>query len=214
MINLKKVNIWEVILNIFITIIVISLYVFVTLYIYTNFRERKRKEVANKIIEKVDKQVVHNKEEIKKDDLNNKVKTEIKTSYQGEKFTVLGKINIRKINIYQPILKENTKEAYDVASVKMSGPNLNTNGNVAIGGHNFMKGKFFIKLEKLVNNDIITITDLLGNKVNYYVYEYGKKSPEDPSYLIQPNNGNEKIITLVTCTKGGKERYYVKAKAK
>ena len=28
------------------------------------------------------------------------------------------------------------------------------------------------------------------------------------------DNMNEKIVTLVTCTKGGKERYYVKARAK
>ena len=64
-------------------------------------------------------------------------------------FTVIGKIRIDKINIYQPILKENNKDAYNVSVVKMSGPSLNTPGNVAIGGHNFMRGNFFIKIKKL-----------------------------------------------------------------
>ena len=36
----------------------------------------------------------------------------------------------------------------------------------------------------------------------------------DASYLAQPDNKDDRIVTLVTCTKGGKERYYVKARAK
>ena len=96
----------------------------------------------------------------------------------------------------------------------MSGPNLNELGNVSIGGHNFMRGNYFIKINRLVKNDVVTITDLSGRKINYYVYEYGVTNNDDASYLAQPSNNTEKIITLVTCTKGGKERYYVKAKAK
>ena len=96
----------------------------------------------------------------------------------------------------------------------MSGPNLNENGNVAIGGHNFMRGNYFIKINRLVKNDVVVITDLTGRKVNYYVYEYGVVDKNSASYLAQPDNKNTKMITLVTCTKGGKERYYVKAKAK
>ena len=53
-----------------------------------------------------------------------------------------------------------------------------------------------------------------GRKVNYYVYEYGIANKDDASYLAQSSDPNDKIITLVTCTKGGKERYYVKARAK
>ena len=77
-----------------------------------------------------------------------------------------------------------------------------------------MKGNYFIKINRLVKDDVITITDLSGSSVNYYVYEYKITTIDDPSYLTQPENKDEKIITLVTCTKGGKERYYVKAKAK
>lgn len=203
---INKIN-KEKLFNVIILIIVIALYVFVGLYIYNTFRERKRNELSNEIIDKVDEQIEKNlKEEVNQN--------EIKTTYNGISYTVLGKIRIRKINIYQPILKENTKDAYNASVVKMSGPDLNSNGNVAIGGHNFMKGNFFIKINRLVTNDVVEITDLSGKTVKYYVYEYKVTSDDDSSYLKQPDNSNDKIVTLVTCTKGGKERYYVKAKAK
>lgn len=197
----------EKVFNVVIILIVILLYIFTALFIYSNFRERKRNEMTNNIIKKVDDLIDNNKN-------TSNVNDEVTLKYQEMNFTVLGKIKIDKINIYQPILKENNKDAYNVSVVKMSGPSLNTPGNVAIGGHNFMKGNFFIKINRLKKNDKIVITDLSGNSVNYYVYEYKVTSPYDASYLSAPENENDKIITLVTCTKGGKERYYVKARAK
>lgn len=195
----------EKILNFLIILIVIALYVAVFMFIYSNFRERKRQELADGIIDKIDKTIKEN---------DGEVMSEAKVSYGGFKYTVLGKLTIKKINIYQPILKENTAGAYNTALVKMAGPNLNENGNVSIGGHNFMRGNYFIKINRLVKNDVVTVTDLSGRKVNYYVYEYGVVDKNSASYLAQPDNKDEKIVTLVTCTKGGKERYYVKARAK
>lgn len=195
----------EKILNFLIILIVVALYVAVFMFIYSNFRERKRQELAGGIIDKIDKVIKEN---------DGEVMPEAKISYDGFKYTVLGKLTIKKINIYQPILKENTAGAYNTALVKMAGPNLNENGNVSIGGHNFMRGNYFIKINRLVKNDVVTVTDLSGRKVNYYVYEYGVVDKNSASYLAQPDNKNEKIVTLVTCTKGGKERYYVKARAK
>ena len=200
-----KKNKREIILDIIMVIIVVFLYVFVFLWIYTNFRERKRKEIRNEIIEKVDKKI--------EDNSDKSTKSEENITYNKMNYTVLGKIRIKKINLYEPILKENTKLAYDTAIVKMYGPNLNSNGNVVLGGHNFMRGNYFIKIKRLVNNDVITITDLSGRSIDYYVYDYKVTSIDDVSYL-KNDNINEKIVTLVTCTKGGKERYYVKARAK
>ena len=195
----------EKILNFLIILIVVALYVAVFMFIYSNFRERKRQELAGGIIDKIDKVIKEN---------DGEVMPEAKVNYGGFKYTILGKLTIKKINIYQPILKENTAGAYNTALVKMAGPNLNENGNVSIGGHNFMRGNYFIKINRLVKNDIVTVTDLSGRKVNYYVYEYGVVDKNLASYLAQPDNKNEKIVTLVTCTKGGKERYYVKARVK
>ncbi len=200
----SKIN-KEKVFNALILLVVIGLYIAVALLIYTNFRERKRQEISNGIIDKIDDVIEENED--------NPV-TEATVSYGGFKYTVLGKLRIRKINIYEPILKENTASAYNTALVKMSGPDLNENGNVAIGGHNFMRGNYFIKINRLRENDVVTVTDLTGRSVNYYVYEYGIKSADDASYLAQPDDPNEKIVTLVTCTKGGKERYVVKARAK
>lgn len=195
----------EKILNFLIILIVVALYVAVFMFIYSNFRERKRQELAGGIIDKIDKVIKEN---------DGEVMPEAKVNYGGFKYTILGKLTINKINIYQPILKENTAGAYNTALVKMAGPNLNENGNVSIGGHNFMRGNYFIKINRLVKNDIVTVTDLSGRKLNYYVYEYGVVDKNSASYLAQPDNKNEKIVTLVTCTKGGKERYYVKARVK
>lgn len=200
----SKIN-KEKVFNALILLVVIGLYIAVALLIYTNFRERKRQEISNGIIDKIDDVIEENED--------NPV-TEATVSYGGFKYTVLGKLRIRKINIYEPILKENTASAYNTALVKMSGPDLNENGNVAIGGHNFMRGNYFIKINRLRENDVVTVTDLTGRSVNYYVYEYGIKSADDASYLAQPDDPNEKIVTLVTCTKGGKERYVVKARAR
>ena len=203
---IDKIN-KEKLFNVVIVLIVITLYIFVGLYIYSSFRERKRQEIADGIIKKVD-------EQIQKNIIKSNPMEEVTLSYEDFNYTVLGKIRIKKINIYQPILKENTKKAYDASVVKISGPNLNENGNVSIGGHNYMRGNFFIKINRLVKDDKITITDLSGREVDYYVYAYGITTIDDASYLAQPLNKDEKIVTLVTCTKGGKERYYVKAKAK
>lgn len=204
---MKKIINKENVINTIIVLIVIGLYVAVAMFIYTNFRERKRNEIANGIIDKIDDQIKQNEE-------NNDSVTEATINYGGFNYTILGKIRIKKINIYQPILKENTAGAYNTALVKMSGPNLNEFGNVSIGGHNFMRGNYFIKINRLVKNDVVTITDLSGRSIDYYVYEYGVTSRDDASYLSQPEDENIKMITLVTCTKGGAERYYVKAKAK
>ncbi len=200
---MKKFKEWF--FNIIILLIVIALYVAVAMLIYTNFKERKRQEISDGIIDKLDDQIEEN---------NGEAPAEVSVDYNGIKYTVLGKIRIKKIGIYAPILKENTTGAYNVSVVKISGPSLNSKGNVTIGGHNFMKGNFFIKINRLVSNDVVTITDLTGNSVNYYVYEYGVTTIEDSSYLAQPASKDDQIVTLVTCTKGGKERYYVKARKK
>lgn len=207
----------EYIFNVLIILVVVSLYFIVGLFIYNDFRERKRQEMSLDIIKNTEDQINQIKEELN-DGLNQNNNNhiyveEINVKYNNLTYVVLGKIKIDKIKIYEPVLKENTTDAYNTSAVKISGPNLNDYGNVTIGGHNYMKGNFFIKINKLVKGDVIVLTDLKGNSVKYYVYEYGITTTEDSSYLAQPKD-NVRILTLVTCTKGGKERYYVKARAK
>ncbi len=199
---LSKIN-KERFFNILLIIIVVLLYVATAMFIYNNFRERKRAELSNKLLDKVDKEIN-----------NNNQTGEAEVTYNGMIYTIIGRIDIERSNIHLPILKENTAGAYNTSVVKMSGPDLNTPGNAAIGGHNFMRQRFFIRINKLVKNDVVKITDLYGNTLNYYVYEYGITSPDDASYLAQPGDDTTIEVTLVTCTDSGDERYYVKAKAK
>ena len=164
---MKKIK-KEYIFNTLIVIVIILLYVFDGLFLYTNFRERKRKEIVNGILDKVDKKIDDNKNAVDNNEINESIESNsIDTNYKGYNYTILGKIRIKKINIYQP-----------------------------------------------VKDDVIEITDIFGNTLNYYVYEYGITSIDDASYLKQPDDETVKMLTLVTCTKGGKERYYVKAKVK
>ena len=209
--KIKGFVIKEKFFNILIVLIIVALYIFDAMFLYSTFREKKRNEITNIIIEEIDEQI---SKQDKPTTSSNSDEVSFEMKYEEQNYTVIGKIKIEKINIYQPIIKENTKDSYNVSAVKMSGPSLNTYGNVAIGGHNYMKGNFFIKLNQLVKNDVIEITDLTGNTIKYYVYDYGITSIDDASYLKQPLDETIKMITLVTCTKGGKERYYVKAKAK
>lgn len=199
---MKKVL--KVLSDIIILLAVIGLYVLAFNFIYSNFRERKRKEISDNVLEKVEDHI--------KNDKGNNNNTEKSIKYGGYRYTVLGTIRINKLRFSQPILKENTYGAYNVSVVKMKGPNLNEIGNVVIGGHNYMRSNYFMKINRLVKNDVVIITDLKGRSVKYYVYAYGSTSPDDPSYFENKKDG--RYVTLVTCDKGGKARYYVKAKAK
>lgn len=194
----------NILFDIIIILLIVGLYIAVYSFIFESFRERKRKETTKQILNKVDD---------KKKDFGNTPPEEVKVKYNNRNYTVLGTIIIKKIGINDPILKENTYDSYNTSVVKMSGPALNTKGNVSIGGHNYMRGNFFIKIMRLRKNDVVTITDLSGKSVNYYVYEYRVTSKTDSSYLKQ-SSGNSMEVTLVTCTDRGKERYYVKARAK
>jgi len=206
--KILKKNTKQKIIDFIIVFIILLLYVFTFIYIYNSFRERKRKEIEKDLLNKVDKIINENKDKIEG------TPDDAEITYNGFNFTVLGKLIINKINMNVPILKENNDKSYNTSVVKMSGPALNEYGNVSIGGHNFMKGNFMIKIMKLKENDVVTITDLTGRSINYYVYEYKKTTIDDASYLVQPDDKKVKIVTLVTCTRGGKERYYVKARAK
>ena len=59
---LLKIN-KEKIFNVLIILVVIALYISVALLIYSNFRERKRQEIADGILNKVDEQISQNQEE-------------------------------------------------------------------------------------------------------------------------------------------------------
>ena len=85
-------------------------------------------------------------------------------------------------------------------------------GNLCIVGHNYRNTKFFSKVPKLKEGDIIKITDMYGTMVEYEVYDKYIVEPEDTSCTSQLTEGRTDI-TLITCTDDSKQRVIVKATA-
>lgn len=119
-----------------------------------------------------------------------------KNKYEG--YTMLGTIQIPKIKVKIPILKELSPDALNKAACLIYGT-LNEDGNAVIIGHNNRNGTFFSNLKKLTSGDIITITDYTGETVDYEVYNLFQATPDDTSFYQRETNGLREI-TLSTCT--------------
>ena len=126
-------------------------------------------------------------------------------------FSVIGLIEISKINISYPILSNINDELLKIAPCRFYGPLPNEIGNLCIAGHNYKNSKFFSKLKNLKNDDIIKITDLSGNSIEYIIYNKFETNYEDISCINQ-NTNNKKEITLVTCNNTQNKRTIIKAK--
>ena len=123
---------------------------------------------------------------------------------------VIGSIKIDSAGIEYPILDVTTEETLNLSITKLAGPDLNTNGNVTLAGHNNRNGKMFSKLPYVKIGDSIEITDMKNHTVKYEVYKIYTVDPTDISctYTADPNR---KEITLVTCTLVAIKRIVVKA---
>ena len=113
-------------------------------------------------------------------------------------FSVIGSIEIKKIDVSYPILSDVNTEHLKVAPCRLYGPLPNEVGNLCIAAHNYKNGTFFSDISKLINGDVITIYDISGKSVNYEVYDIFRVKPNelDP---IRQNTDNSRIVTLITC---------------
>lgn len=116
-----------------------------------------------------------------------------------ENYEVLGRIEIPKTKVDYPILENVTKRSLEIAVGVAYGPGLNQIGNTTIFGHNYRNGLFFSNNKKLSNGDKIYITDALGNRVTYVIYNIYQTTPNDASYMQRETNGRREI-SLQTCT--------------
>lgn len=140
---------------------------------------------------------------------NDKKETEKKHTYKG--YDVIGIIEIPKIKIKYPILSKTTEESMLVSVTKFWGPNVNEIGNITIAGHNNFSGTMFGKTKQLEKNDIIKLTDLKNNTIEYKVFDKYSIEPNDVSCVESVEEGTREV-TLLTCTKGHKERLIIKAR--
>ena len=130
----------------------------------------------------------------------------LENTYNG--FTVVGNIEIPKISVNLPILKEITSSALQTSVVLLYGDGINQVGNNVIMGHNFRNGTHFSNLSKLENGDSIKIKDMKNNTINYKVYKTETTTPTNTSYYNRNTNG-KKEITLSTTTDDGTNRFVV-----
>ena len=222
----KKVYKFHFILSIFLVVILISFYV------YAEYDRNKSEEVSQELLEsfanaETDDTVIKDDilviylndtvdtgevEEIdNSNETNNKAVVEY-TASTGEKYTVIGRVKIPKINVDYPIISYCTDGLLKISPCKFWGADPNEVGNLCIAGHNYRNSKFFSKVPKLIGvGDIIEITDLSDRTLQYEVYDKYTVSPEDTSATTQLTNGR-KEITLITCTDDSKLRVIVKAK--
>lgn len=134
-----------------------------------------------------------------------------------EGYKVIGIVKIPKIEIEYPIVAietsnpEETKEPMKIAIVKYWGGNVNDYGNLSIAGHNNYDGTMFGKTRNLEVGDIVELTDLTKTTINYQIYDIFKTNPNDVNVLKTEDN-TIRVVTLITCTNGNKERLIIKAK--
>lgn len=187
--------------NILLIILIIVAIVIGAMLIYKYSKEAKNEEQIDSIITELEKSIEEKDLEENSD--------EVEMLYKGYK--IVGIIEIPKINIKYPILERTSEESMKVSVTKFWGPEVNEIGNLTIAGHNNFSGTMFGKTKNLKNGDIIKLTDLKNNTLEYKIFDKYSVDPDDISYVKSIEQGTREV-TLITCTNGHKERLIIKAR--
>ncbi len=126
-------------------------------------------------------------------------------------YKVIGIIKIPKINLEYPILEKTNTESLNISITKFWGNEINEIGNVTLAGHNNLNGVMFGKIKKLIEGDIIELTDEQNITLKYEVFSTDVIDPNDISCILPIEKGRREV-TLITCTNGRANRFIVKAK--
>ena len=130
-------------------------------------------------------------------------------TYKG--FTVVGRMEIPKIDLDLPVLERATKNSLEQSIGVLMGPGLNQVGNTIIVGHNYRNGTFFSRNSELENGDEIYITDTAGTRIEYTIYNIYTTSSEDSDYITRDTAGKREI-SLSTCTEDSRYRLVIWAR--
>ena len=147
--------------------------------------------------------------ELLQEEDKNVITSEKYTDSKGNSYSIVGIVNIPKINVKYPIIAETTDPLLKISVCKFWGANPNQVGNLCIIGHNYKNSKFFSKVPSLVSGDTVEITDLDGKTLKYMVYDIYTVDPSDTRCTSQLTQG-KKEVTLITCTNDAKQRVVVK----
>ena len=228
----KKIYKFDFLISI---ILVIAL---VSIYIYTEYNRNKSEEVSQDLLAEMNSQdsttakdngvlvavlddssqnYVATPEENNEDKQDTNQQNKKKTA-EGFTYTIIGSINIPKINVNYPILEGETGSVEETESLlknspcKFWGPNINEKGNFCIVGHNYRNSKFFSKVPTLENGDTFEVTNSVKKEtLTYKIYDKYVVDPKNVSCTSQLTGG-KKEVTLITCTDDSQQRVIVKAR--
>lgn len=128
-----------------------------------------------------------------------KKQTDVKTD-----LPVVGKIEIKKIDLEMPIIKEATVKHLKVsACTVVSDRKMGVQNNFVIAGHRGRSyGRHFNRLSELVIGDSMTLTNETGESFTYVV---DSVNIVDQSELSVLENNEQDEVTLITCEPTGIE---------
>lgn len=143
---------------------------------------------------------------------NNNTTNEItSTDIKFKGYNVEGIIEIPKINIKYPIIDHTDEKTMKVSVTKFWGPKPNEIGNYTIAGHNNRDGTMFGKTKRLKIGDVIKITGLNNQTIEYKIFDIYSIDPNNVS-IVNSVNSDTREVTLITCTNGHKNRLITKAR--
>lgn len=167
----------------------------ITLYIKNKYQEldtgKKSKEILDIIETKIN---VSDKEEIKSNT------EDLVLNISG--YDYIGVINIPSLNIKLPIMRETDYDRLAISPCKYYG-NITTN-DLVLCAHDYVNQ--FGKISNLKEDDIIIITDVLGNNYVYKVVLTEELNPTDITNMIE----SPFDLTLYTCSYGALKRITVR----
>lgn len=178
--------------------------------IYEEIFKSEETQNENIILTAVIKQEENNNQD--NNENTEKIKPSIPTTYNG--FETIGKIEIPKTNLDTFLLSQVTIDGMEVAPCFLyTTGELNKSGNTLIVGHNYQNNTLFSNNKYLEVGDIIKITSLDGEEVEYEIYDKFITTPEDVSYL-KKDIGDNIEISLSCCTDNDDNRIVILARAK
>ena len=142
---------------------------------------------------------------------NNTTNEATSTDMKFKGYNVEGIIEIPKINIKYPIIDHTDEKTMKVSVTKFWGPKPNEIGNYTIAGHNNRDGTMFGKTKRLKIGDVIKITGLNNQTIEYKIFDIYSIDPNNVS-IVNSVNSDTREVTLITCTNGHKNRLITKAR--
>lgn len=122
---------------------------------------------------------------------------------------VIGIVEIEAIDLRYPIVEGAGKSelAYAIGHITETA-GIGKKGNCVLAGHNGSRnGTFFTKLNQLSTGDTVKLTDKEGQAYEYLVAEITVVEPYDNHVKAQ---GEEELLTLLTCADSGTRRLICK----